>query len=147
MTLKKKKFNIPNTFTIVFFIIVVAAVLTWIIPSGEFMKEVKEVDGSLREVIVPDSYHLVEKEIQTWQIFSAFFNGFVKTANIIVFILMIGGAFWILNFTKAINIGILSFLKIIAALQKKRLFRRININTIVLVSIMIVFSLFGAIFE
>ncbi|HON19743.1 MAG TPA: AbgT family transporter [Bacteroidales bacterium] len=146
MTLKKKKFNIPNTFTIVFFIIVVAAVLTWIIPSGEFMKEVKEVDGSLREVIVPDSYHLVEKEIQTWQIFSAFFNGFVKTANIIVFILMIGGAFWILNFTKAINIGILSFLKIIAALQKKRLFRHININTIVLVSIMIVFSLFGAIF-
>lgn len=65
MTLKKKKSNIPNTFTIVFFIIVVAAVLTWIIPSGEFMKEVKEVDGSLREVIVPDSYHLVEKEIQT----------------------------------------------------------------------------------
>ncbi len=104
------------------------------------------VDDTHREVVVPDSYHLVEKEMQTWQIFSAFFNGFVKTSNIIVFILMIGGAFWILNVTKAINVGILSFLNIITSLQKKNVLKFININSIILISIIIVFSLFGAIF-
>ena len=146
MTIKKPSFKIPNTFTIVFFIIIIASILTWIIPSGEFDREIRIIDSSTREVVIPDSYHSVDKEIQTWQIFSAFFNGFVNTSNIIVFILMIGGAFWIFNFTKAINIGIMSFLKIITKIQKYRLFKYININNIIIASIMIVFSLFGAVF-
>jgi uncharacterized ion transporter superfamily protein YfcC len=40
-------------------------------------------------------------------VFSAFFDGFVSTANIIAFILMIGGAFWIINDSKAVDIGFL----------------------------------------
>ncbi len=143
---QKNKFKIPHTFTIVFFIVIVAAILTWIIPSGEFNREIKSVNGIQQEIVLPDSYHAVDKKAQTWQIFSAFFNGFVKTSNIIVFILMIGGAFWILNFTKAIDVGIQSFLKVITKIQKYRIFKQVNINHIVLVAIIILFSLFGAIF-
>jgi uncharacterized ion transporter superfamily protein YfcC len=94
-----------------FIIIVISSILTWIIPAGEFEREIHVFDGNSREIVIPDSYHSVENVPQTWQVFSAFFKGFVKTSNIIVFILMIGGAFWILNFTKAIDIGILSFFK------------------------------------
>ncbi|MBP7101699.1 MAG: YfcC family protein [Bacteroidales bacterium] len=146
MSIKKSFFIIPHTFTIVFIIIVISSILTWIIPAGEFEREIHVFDGNSREIVIPDSYHSVENVPQTWQVFSAFFKGFVKTSNIIVFILMIGGAFWILNFTKAIDIGILSFLKIIKKIQKNRLFKHININSIIITSIMIVFSLFGAIF-
>jgi len=142
----KNGFKIPSTFTIVFFIIVIASILTWIIPSGEFNRETRLIDGTQREVVIPNSYHSVDKEIQTWQVFAAFFNGFVKTSSIIVFILMIGGAFWILNFTKTIDIGILSFLKLIKKLQKFSIFKHIDINNVVIAGIMIVFSLFGAVF-
>ena len=31
--------KIPHTFTIVFFLILVAAVLTWIVPGGEFVRQ------------------------------------------------------------------------------------------------------------
>lgn len=146
MRLQKRKFNIPHTFTIVFFLVLLAAILTWIIPSGEFNREIITVDGNSQEIVIPGSYHTVEKQTQTWQIFSAFFNGFVKTSNIIVFILMIGGAFWILNFTKAIDVGIMSFLHIVKKIQHYSFFKHINVNNIIISSVMILFSLFGAVF-
>jgi uncharacterized ion transporter superfamily protein YfcC len=59
---------------------------------------------------------------------------------------MIGGAFWVLNSTNAINIGIFSFLRSTEKLQKNRLFKKINVNNIVITLIMIMFSLFGAVF-
>ena len=140
------KIKIPHTFTIVFFIVIVCAILTWIIPGGEFERETVMVDGEEKEVVIADSYHKVENEPQTWQVFTAFYNGFKNTSNIIVFILMIGGAFWIMNSTKAIDKGIYSFLNFTKKLQKRRFFQKIGVNNIVITLIMILFSLFGAIF-
>ena len=99
--------RIPHTLTIVFGLIVLAAALTWVVPAGEFLRET--VDG--REVVVGGSFHRIERAPQTWQIFSALFNGFVDKADIIVFILMVGGAFWILNNSHAIDIGVMAFLR------------------------------------
>lgn len=139
-------FKIPHTFTIVFSIVVVCAVLTWIIPGGEFQRNKVIVDGDEKEVVVADSYHQVDNEPQTWQIFTAFYGGFKKSANIIVFILMIGGAFWVLNSTKAIDVGIYAFLNFTKRLQKLRFFQKIGVNNLVIILIMLLFSSFGAIF-
>ena len=147
MTKTKKSFSIPNTFTIVFFIVVAAAVATWFVPGGEFAREIVQNGESTREVVVPDSYRQVEeKSPQTWEIFSAFFNGFVKTSNIIVFIFIVGGAFWVFNSTKAIDIGVAAFLRLMEKVQKMHAFRKINVNALIIVCIMIMFSLFGAVF-
>ena len=54
--------KIPHTFTIVFALIVLAAVSTWLVPAGEFLRQ--EVDG--REVVVNGSFHLVDRAPQTW---------------------------------------------------------------------------------
>lgn len=145
--MSKKGFRIPHTFTIVLFVIVIAAFLTWLIPGGEFERVQTELPGGgTKEVVVPDSYHAVDHQWQSWQIFSAFYDGFLKTAHIIVFIFMIGGAFWILNYTKAIDFGIQSFLKTTRNWQQHRLFKRINVNSFIIAAIMVMFSLFGAIF-
>lgn len=142
--LKLKK--IPHTFTIVFFLILFASVLTWIIPGGEFERKTTDVNGSQREVVVNDSFHYVDSQPQTWQIFSSFFNGFVDKADIIVFILMVGGAFWILNNSKAIDIGVMTFLRKVTRLQKYRFFQKIGVNNLILTLIMLMFSVFGAVF-
>ena len=139
--------KIPHTYVIVFAIIVVAAILTWIIPAGEFNREkITLEDGSTREVIIPDSYHRVEQLPQTWQIFTCLTDGFIDKANIVVFILLIGGAFWILNSTNALNIGIFTLLKFLKKLEKIRIFRKIGVNNLLMLLIMTVFSLFGAVF-
>lgn len=134
--------KIPHTFTIVFALIVLAAVMTWFIPAGEFLRET--VNG--REVVVNDSFHYVDSAPQTWQIFSALFNGFVDKADIIIFILMVGGAFWILNNSHAIDVGVMSFLRRIRRLSRYKLIRKLGVENIIITLVMIMFSLFGAIF-
>jgi len=134
--------KIPHTFTIVFSLIVLAAVLTWVVPAGEYVRHV--VDG--HEVVVADSYHRTASAPQTWQVFSALFNGFVDKADIIVFILMVGGAFWILNHSHAIDIGVMAFLRRVQRLGRYPLVRRLGVGNIIIVLVMLLFSLFGAIF-
>jgi uncharacterized ion transporter superfamily protein YfcC len=138
--------KIPHTYVIVFYIIIVAAILTWIIPGGEFERKTVEVNGQARSVIIDHSFHYVDQEFQTWQIFSALFKGFERQAGIIIFILMIGGAFWIMNFSKAIDVGILSFLKITVKLEKYRFFKWIGVNNLIITLVMLLFSIFGAVF-
>ncbi len=140
----KKRF--PHTYVIIFYIIIFSALLTWIIPGGEFNRKVTEIDGIEREIIITDSYHKVDKNPQTWQIFSALINGFISRANIIAFILIIGGAFWIMNQTQSLGLGIQSFIRYIRKLEKYKLFKSLGIENLVLVFIMLLFSVFGATF-
>lgn len=149
-----RKTKVPHTYVIVFSIIVLAAILTWFIQPGKYVEVTKMVDGIEKteltffyEQDLPEPYKSEhQSEYQTWQVFSAMFKGFVKQSNIIVFILMIGGAFWIMNESKAIDVGIMAFLRFTKKLEKKRLMRSIGIDNIIITLIMIMFSIFGAVF-
>lgn len=138
--------KIPHTYVIVFFIIIVAAVFTWFIPGGEFLRQTVNLNGIDREIVVNNSFHYVENSPQTWQIFSALFKGFEKQSHIIIFILIIGGAFWIMNSTKSIDAGIQSFLKASQKINHLKFIKFLGINNIIMVLIMIIFSVFGAVF-
>jgi uncharacterized ion transporter superfamily protein YfcC len=152
-----KKRKVPHTFVIVFCIIVIAAVLTWIIPPGKYVSE-QVGDETVMTFYYADQLNEIggpstgsgtaefHAEPQTWQVFSAFYKGFVKQSNIIVFILIIGGAFWIMNKSKAIDMGILSFLKFTKRLEHSALIRKIGVNNIVIILVMLLFSLFGSVF-
>ena len=138
--------RIPHTFTIVFALIVLSAVLTWVVPAGEFVRQSIEVNGATREVVVNDSFHYVESSPQTWQVFSALYNGFVDKADIIIFILMVGGAFWILNNSHAIDVGVMAFLRSVRRLGRYKLIRKLGVDNIIITMVMLLFSLFGAVF-
>lgn len=141
-----KKRQIPHTYVIIFSIIVIAAILTWIIPGGEFERQIKMVNGVERTIIVENSFHKVENTPQTWQVFSALFKGFVDKSDIIVLILMIGGAFWIMNESKAIDVGIMAFLRFTKRLERVKAIKFIGIENIIMTLIMLIFSVFGATF-
>ncbi len=143
----KKKRAIPHAYVIVFFIIAFSAIMTWVVPGGEYEREIVTLDdGSTREVIVPGSFHEVDSEPQTWEVFAAMFKGFVRQSNIIIFILMIGGAFWIMNESRAIDVGILTFLKAARRLERYKIFRVLGVDNIIITLIMLMFSVFGAVF-
>ena len=97
MTAQKRT---PNTFVILFVLILVCTAVTWFVPGGTY---VKGEDGTL-------SFERVESVPQTWQAFSALYEGFRLQAGIIAFILIVGGAFWILNETGAVSSGIRHFI-------------------------------------
>ena len=138
--------KIPHTFVIISSLILFCGILSWFVPAGEYEYEKKEVNGVSRDVIVNDSYHVVESSPQTWQIFGSLLEGFKILAGIIAFVLIIGGAFQIMNSSRAIDFGILSFLEKSGSLEKRKLFRKIGVNNLVIIFSMVIFSLFGAIF-
>ena len=142
----QKKRPFPHTYVIIFFIIIAAAMATWFIPSGEFLRQATVTGVSTKNLIIPGSYHQVAQHPQTWEIFSAFYKGFVRSPKIIVFILILGGAFWILNESKAIDAGIGSFLKFSKRLEKFKFVRILGVNNIIITLVMLMFSFFGAVF-
>lgn len=135
-----KKRQIPHTYVIISYIILFCAVLTWIIPGGQYVETVNTLG---QPALV---YQAVEHVPQTWQVFAAFYKGFVDKADIIVFILVIGGAFWIVNDSKAFDIGTVSFLRRARKMENNRLLRKIGVENFLLTSIMLLFSIFGAVF-
>jgi uncharacterized ion transporter superfamily protein YfcC len=141
-----QKRKIPHNLVIVFSIVIISAILTWIIPGGRYDRQTVEVGGMKKEVIVSGTFKYVDHVPQTWQVFGALFNGFNKTSSIIVFILMIGGAFWIMNELKAIDVGVYAFLRITRRLERLRFFKFLGVNNIIITLIMILFSIFGAVF-
>ena len=65
---------------------------------------------------------------------------------IVVFILIIGGAFWIVNDSKAFDIGTVSFLRKARKMENNPILRKIGIDNFLLTAIMLLFSIFGAVF-
>ena len=113
------KFRVPNTYVIIFFVLLLCAASTWFVPGS-----------------VP----------QTWQVFSALYEGFSQQAGIIAFVLIIGGAFWVVNSTKAVDAGITKFLVKARELERFAAIRWLGVGNIVMVLIMLLFGLFGAVF-
>ena len=145
-----KKRKVPHTFVIVFCCILVAAMMTWFIKPGKYVQE--QVDGESVMTFyyqdqLPEPYaQEFHAEPQTWQVFSALFKGFEKQSGIIVFILIVGGAFWILSKSRAIDTGIMAFLGFTKRLEHNRIVGKIGVNNIIITLIMILFSLFGSVF-
>ena len=59
-----KKRQIPHTFTIVFYIIIFCALLTWFVPGGKYVEQIAP-NGDKTMV-----YQQVESIPQTWQLLS-----------------------------------------------------------------------------
>jgi len=125
--------KIPETLVIVFSILVLMVCSTWVIPAGSFDRTKLE---SGREVVVAGTYHQIEKNPQgVWQLLQAPLKGFEKAAEIIAFVLLVGGAFSLLMSTGAIDAGLI---RIIQYAQAHR-----NWRYIMLILLMFVFSACG----
>ncbi len=127
--------KIPNVFVIVFFLIIISAALTWVLPGGSYQRKQVVINNAARTIVVEGTFEKKESNPQILEIFTAPLKGFIKLAEIIGFIFLVGGAFYMLNETGAINAGIGKLVKI---LEGKEL--------LVIPIVMTVFSLFGAVF-
>jgi len=99
------KLSFPHPLIILLGFIVVAALSTLFIQSGSFDRVLDETTG--REIVVPGSFKAIEDVNPSfWEILKAIPEGFVAGADIIVLILILGGAFFIVEKTGALQAGI-----------------------------------------
>jgi len=151
----------PDTYVIIFFVVLVAALLTYIVPQGSFTKKQVSIttkSGEIvqKDVIDPDSFTYtlgedgkpLRKGIQIFDgsgkgngFFNYFFEGLVSgskwgsAVGVIAFILIIGGAFGVILKTGAIE-----------ALIHASLRKYSNSAFILIPLLFVIFSLGGAIF-
>ncbi len=98
----------PDALVIISLVLILFTILTWIIPAGEYAREV--VDG--RTVVMAGTYETVEASPQGFgELLVAPIKGFVGAAHIIAFVILVGGAFSILTATGALDAGLGSVLK------------------------------------
>lgn len=109
----------PHAYTLVFFLIIVVAILTWILPSGQFERTVVETSSGERSVAVAGTYQQVPKVSEDGtdlrqgipQVLMAPGKGIQAAVEVLAFVLIIGGVFQILTKTNALNIGIRRVIK------------------------------------
>lgn len=94
------KLKLPNTFVLLLALLALIALATWVVPGGRFETEL--VNG--KPVVVAGSFQPAEARPQGLAAFlTAPIKGFVEAALIIGFVLIVGGAFAVLQKTEAID--------------------------------------------
>ena len=91
----KKTFKVPHTFVILFFLIVVATIGTYVIPAGVYDRVTDPITN--RSVVDPLSYHLVEATpVGFFEMFISLYKGLIDAGDIIFFIMISYGTFYLI---------------------------------------------------
>lgn len=99
---KSRKF--PNAIIVVTIIMILAMVMTWFIPAGQY----DTLEGST--TLDANSYHFVASTpVSVWDLLQAVFGGMSKSANVICFTLLVGALFNVLIETRSVD-GFLNYL-------------------------------------
>lgn len=96
----------PDALLIIAAVLALAVACTWLVPAGAFDRIEVATDVGTRTAVVPGTYHAVDATpVPWWGFFTAPVKGFTdhQAAMIIAFVLLIGGAFAVLNATGAIE--------------------------------------------
>ena len=108
---KKKGFKMPSSYTVLYILIIILAILTWIIPAGEYEKNqagqllagtyktVQSNPQGIYDIFMAPVYGLIGNKLTTGSIGVAFF------------ILIIGGFLGVITETGALDIGIASVIR------------------------------------
>ena len=95
----KSKFRMPTAYTILFLLIILVAVATWLVPAGSYTY--------VNEAPVAGSYHAVDPSPQgAGAVLQAAFSGFYDAVDVCVFILMVGGFLGVVMKTGAVDAGV-----------------------------------------
>ncbi|SHH00472.1 YfcC family protein [Virgibacillus chiguensis] len=126
----KKKLGLPDAYVILFMILVLAAIATYIIPAGSFERET--VDD--KTIVVPESYQQIEQDPASFMdLFVSIQQGMIDSAGLIFLVLIIGGAFGVIEYTGAID-----------ALIMKTINKTKNKEYLLIILVSTLFSIFGA---
>jgi uncharacterized ion transporter superfamily protein YfcC len=105
MRSKSMRLRMPNTFVLLFAILALIALATWFVPGGKY--DTHLVNG--KQLVDPATFHYVASAPQGLvALMKAPIKGFVEAAQIIGFVLIVGGAFAVVQRTEAIDTAIRS---------------------------------------
>lgn len=120
----KRSFKMPTVYTILFSIIALVALLTWVMPAGKYdylvngtdvvipAAEVLDYDGGERLLPIPGTYQELESSPQgVIDVLMAPIKGFHKAVDVALFVLVIGGFLAVTMRTGAMDSGVAAIVR------------------------------------
>ena len=106
----KKKREVPHILIILGIIIIIATVMTWIVPAGSYDRYLDEASG--KELIDPTSFHRVEQTpVNPFDMFVNVEKGLIEAANITFLIFAAFSSLYLLQKTGAIDAAVASMVR------------------------------------
>lgn len=126
--------RIPDAYVLIFYIIIVLGIASYFIPAGAYDRDIDYDTGI--SYVIPESYKSIEQTpVSIFELFKAIPQGLMESSDIIMFVLIIGGCFGIIQATGTTDAFIGSLARKYEGHEK-----------IIIIVIMTVFSLSGAMF-
>ena len=96
----------PTAYTILFLLIALVALSTWIIPAGSYVY--------VNDVPQTGTYHAVEQSPQgVGAVLQAAFSGFYDAVDVCIFIVMVGGFLGVVMKTGAVDAGVGAVIRVL----------------------------------
>ena len=109
-TQTRPRFKVPHTYVIIFSMVLIAFIGTYLIPAGQYARVKDPISG--RTVVDPNSFTNIDQTPVKFfsftepHLFTSIHQGMSAGASIIFFIFMVAGAFNMIQGTGAIEVGI-----------------------------------------
>jgi len=101
----RRAWRFPGPFALLVACILIAAALTWVLPAGQYQRQLDPATG--RDVVVAGTYARVEAQpVGPFQAIIAIPKGVAATADVIALVFLIGGAFAVIEQTGALRRGV-----------------------------------------
>jgi len=108
--IQKKHMKVPHTFVILFFLIVLATIGTYIVPAGVYDRVVDP--GTGRSIVNPGTYHFVtQTPVGIFTMFIDVYKGLIDAADIVFFIMISYACFYLIIVSGALNSAIGALLR------------------------------------
>lgn len=97
-----RSFRVPHTLVLLFAMQVLALVITWVLPAGQFDTTLNEAG---RELVVPGTFSLLEESptLSVVDLLTAVPRGMADSQGVIFFVLIVGGVLAVIRSTGAIE--------------------------------------------
>jgi len=103
------KLKVPHTLVLLYGMVVLAYILTLILPAGSFETQLDRG----HEVVVPGTYSVIGESVSQpwWSLFTVIPRGLASAQGIIFFVFLIGGALAVIRATGALDAALARVLK------------------------------------
>ncbi len=97
-----RKLKVPHTLVLLYGMIILAYVMTLVLPAGQFATEINDHG---HEVVVPGTYAVIAgtEALPVWSLFTVIPRGLESAQGIIFFVFIIGGALAVIRATGALD--------------------------------------------
>ncbi|NGP54654.1 TIGR00366 family protein [Thioalkalivibrio sp. XN8] len=97
-----RSIRVPHTLVLLFGMMVLALVATWLLPAGQFQTATNEAG---REVVVPGTFAVIPdaRPLMPWELLTVVPRALADAQDIIFFVLIVGGAISVLRATGTID--------------------------------------------